>query len=89
MSLSNSRHTPFFVQFCDSDAITLIRVLLEQQANSCSVRVLSGACVFLDDSCGSPKKFRRWAILPIFIDLFTFENSVKRLAGFRSALLRK
>jgi hypothetical protein len=55
----------FFVQFFDCDAITSIRVLLDEHANGLAVRVLAPVCGLLGFSCGNPKLTRRDADDPL------------------------
>jgi hypothetical protein len=50
MNSNNSWHTPFLVFDCD--AITSIRVRLDEDANGLGVRVLAGACGLSRYSCG-------------------------------------
>jgi hypothetical protein len=63
MNSSNSWHTPFFSFDCD--AITPIRVLLDEHANGLGVRVLAGACGLSRYSCGNPNLSRRDADDPL------------------------
>jgi hypothetical protein len=49
---------PLFLVF-ECDAITAIRVLLDEHANGLGVRVLAGACGLLRFYCGNPKLYRR------------------------------
>jgi hypothetical protein len=58
--LSRGRASVFLRANCeiDCDAITSIRVLLDEHAKGVGVRVLAGACGLSRFSCGNPKLSR-------------------------------
>ena len=68
MFVSIAPTNSLLVQVFDSSVITLICILLEEQANGAATRFLPRTCGLLRDSCGNPKLSGRDADDPLEVE---------------------